>query len=194
MKLTKSSRHSKITGDFGESIVLYLLSRHGFECARVDHTGIDLIARRPNSPEVLGIPVKSRSRQTALKAHTSLCPMTGLLKLRLRAMRLAALPILRSLLMLAKKFECSCFHSAICRSCFLVGARSRRGKCPKRFCESITLTIKSKSLNSQPTIKSGFEVSSPPTKGSRFTRAARFVAGTVKPEGRLPPDHGWQFR
>jgi hypothetical protein len=48
MKLAKSSRHSKITGDFGESIVLYLLSRHGFECARVDHTGIDLIARRPN--------------------------------------------------------------------------------------------------------------------------------------------------
>ena len=30
MKLTKSSRHSKITGDFGEAIVLYLLSRHGF--------------------------------------------------------------------------------------------------------------------------------------------------------------------
>ena len=64
MKLAKSSRHSKITGDFGESILLYLLSRHGFECARVDHTGIDLIARRPNSREVLGISVKSRSRQT----------------------------------------------------------------------------------------------------------------------------------
>ena len=63
MKLAKSTRHSKITGDFGESIVLYLLSRHGFECAKVDHTGIDLIARRPNSGEVLGISVKSRSRQ-----------------------------------------------------------------------------------------------------------------------------------
>lgn len=63
MKLSKSSRHSKITGDFGEYIVLYLLSRHGFECAHVDHTGIDLIARRPRSREVLGISVKSRSRQ-----------------------------------------------------------------------------------------------------------------------------------
>src|ERR1017187_7217620 len=73
MKLTKSSRHSKITGDFGESIVLYLLSRHGFECARVDHTGIDLIARRPNSPEVLGVSVKSRSRQTGTeKTHIAL--------------------------------------------------------------------------------------------------------------------------
>jgi hypothetical protein len=71
MKLAKSSRHSKITGDFGESIVLYLLSRHGFECARVDHTGIDLIARRPNSREVLGVSVKSRSRQTGTE-HTHL--------------------------------------------------------------------------------------------------------------------------
>src|SRR3990172_9205119 len=60
--MQKSSRHSKITGDFGEALVLYGLSKRGFECARVDHTGIDLIARRPNSQEVLGISVKSRSR------------------------------------------------------------------------------------------------------------------------------------
>ena len=73
MKLAKSSRHSEITGDFGESILLYLLSRHGFECARVDHTGIDLIARRPNSREVLGISVKSRSRQTGTgRSHLAL--------------------------------------------------------------------------------------------------------------------------
>ena len=42
--------------------MLYWLSKRGFECARVDHTGIDLIARRPNSSEVLGISVKCRSR------------------------------------------------------------------------------------------------------------------------------------
>jgi len=58
----KSSRHAKITGDFGESVVLYWLSRSGFECARVDHTGIDLIAKRPRSEERLGISVKTRSR------------------------------------------------------------------------------------------------------------------------------------
>ncbi|MBI5394511.1 MAG: hypothetical protein HZA91_04360 [Verrucomicrobia bacterium] len=80
MKLAKSSRHSKITGDFGESIVLYLLSRHGFECARVDHTGIDLIARRPDSREVLGISVKSRSRQAGTEnAHLAL-PHGGFVK------------------------------------------------------------------------------------------------------------------
>lgn len=60
--MQKSSRHSKITGDFGEALVLYWLSKRGFECARVDHTGIDLIARRPRSDEVLGISVKCRSR------------------------------------------------------------------------------------------------------------------------------------
>jgi len=44
MDITKSSRHSKIAGDFGETLVLYWLSKYGFECASVDHTGIDLIA------------------------------------------------------------------------------------------------------------------------------------------------------
>jgi Holliday junction resolvase-like predicted endonuclease len=63
LAVSKSSRHSKITGDFAESLVLYWLSKYGFECARVDHTGIDLIARQPKSTEVMGISVKSRSRQ-----------------------------------------------------------------------------------------------------------------------------------
>jgi len=59
----RSSRHSKITGDFGEALVLYWLSKDGFECARIDHTGIDLIARNPHTDEVMGISVKSRSRR-----------------------------------------------------------------------------------------------------------------------------------
>lgn len=62
MDLLKSTRHSKITGDFGETLVLYWLSKYGFECAKVDHTGIDLIARNPHTAEVMGISVKSRSR------------------------------------------------------------------------------------------------------------------------------------
>ncbi|MGN6554031.1 MAG: hypothetical protein ACTHLW_09950 [Verrucomicrobiota bacterium] len=62
MNITKSSRHSKIVGDFGEMLVLYWLSKHGFECASVDHTGIDLIARHPRKEEVMGISVKSRTR------------------------------------------------------------------------------------------------------------------------------------
>ena len=60
--MQKSSRHSKITGNFGEALILYWLSKRGFECADVDHTGIDLIARRPASDEVLGISEKCRSR------------------------------------------------------------------------------------------------------------------------------------
>lgn len=62
MEIHKSTRHSRITGDFGEGLVLYWLSKHGFECARVDHTGIDLIARNPHTDEIMGISVKSRSR------------------------------------------------------------------------------------------------------------------------------------
>jgi len=62
MKINKSTRHSKITGDFGETVVLYWLSKYGFECALVNHTGIDIIARNPHSKEIMGISVKSRSR------------------------------------------------------------------------------------------------------------------------------------
>ena len=61
-EIIKSSRHSKITGDFAEHLILYWLSKHGFECARVDHVGLDLIARHPSQSEVMGISVKSRSR------------------------------------------------------------------------------------------------------------------------------------
>ena len=71
MDIAKSTRHAKITGDLGEYLTLYWLSKHGFECARVDHTGIDIIARHPNRDELLGISVKSRSR-TSGKETTSI--------------------------------------------------------------------------------------------------------------------------
>lgn len=61
-EVKKSTRHSKIAGDFGESLLLYWLSKHGFECAKVDHTGIDLIANNPHTNEVMGISIKSRTR------------------------------------------------------------------------------------------------------------------------------------
>lgn len=62
MEVQKSSRHSKITGDFAEYLIVYWLSKYGFECARVDHTGIDIIAKNSITEEVMGISVKSRSR------------------------------------------------------------------------------------------------------------------------------------
>jgi Holliday junction resolvase-like predicted endonuclease len=62
MRINKSTRHGRITGDFGETLVLYWLSKYGFECAHVDHTGIDIIARNPHTNEIMGISVKSRSR------------------------------------------------------------------------------------------------------------------------------------
>lgn len=62
MKFEKSTRHAKITGDFGEATILYYLSVSGFECARVDHTGIDLIARSATQARPWGISVKARSR------------------------------------------------------------------------------------------------------------------------------------
>jgi len=42
--IEKSTRHSKIIGNFGEQFMANWLSRSGFEVVLVDHTGIDIIA------------------------------------------------------------------------------------------------------------------------------------------------------
>ena len=68
--LRKSTRHSKIAGDYGEYLILYELSRQGYECARVDHTGIDIIARHPSKSQVMGISVKTRTRDLKTKEDT----------------------------------------------------------------------------------------------------------------------------
>lgn len=74
MKIAKSSRHSKITGDFSESLILYWLSKYGFECALVDHTGIDIIANNPHTNEIMGISVKSRSRNEGSERTSVMIP------------------------------------------------------------------------------------------------------------------------
>jgi Holliday junction resolvase-like predicted endonuclease len=77
MEMRKSSRHAKITGDFGEAVVLYWLSKYGFECTNVDHTGIDIIARNPHprgNGELMGISVRSRSRYKGTGATSVSCP------------------------------------------------------------------------------------------------------------------------
>ncbi len=62
MEITKSSRHQKIIGNFGENLICNWLSRSGFEVMVVDHTGIDIIAYNPSTNKRLGITVKSRTR------------------------------------------------------------------------------------------------------------------------------------
>ena len=62
MNIKRSSRHALISGNFGEALILYWLSKDGFECAKVDHTGIDIIAKNPHTNELMGISVKCRTR------------------------------------------------------------------------------------------------------------------------------------
>lgn len=73
--LKKSTRHAKIAGDFAEGLVLYWLSKSGYECVRVDHTGIDLIACTKNGKRRMGISVQGRSRHAGTeKASVNLHP------------------------------------------------------------------------------------------------------------------------
>lgn len=59
LEMKKSSRHTKIFGDFAENLICHWLSRSGFEASIVDHTGIDIVAYNPETKERLGITVKS---------------------------------------------------------------------------------------------------------------------------------------
>ena len=81
MEIKKSTRHSKITGDFAERLVLYWLSKYGFECAYVDHVGLDIIAINPHTGERMGISVKSRSRNIGKEGTFISIPKDNLEKL-----------------------------------------------------------------------------------------------------------------
>lgn len=63
MEIIKSSRHQKIIGDLGESLLCNWLSESGFEVSVVDHTWIDIVAYNPRTSQRIGISVKSRTRQ-----------------------------------------------------------------------------------------------------------------------------------
>jgi hypothetical protein len=62
MAIEKSSRHSKVIGEFGEAFLCNWLSRAGFEVTVVDHTGLDVVAYHPRTKRRLGITVKARTR------------------------------------------------------------------------------------------------------------------------------------
>jgi hypothetical protein len=62
VSITKSTRHHKIIGNFGEAFLCNWLSRSGFEVTIVDHTGLDIVAYHPATTRRLGITVKSRTR------------------------------------------------------------------------------------------------------------------------------------
>ena len=92
LQISKSSRHSKITGDFGEALVLYWLSKHGFECASIDHTGIDLIARNPNTKEIMGISVKGRCRNLGHESEFMSIPKDNFEKAKLACEAFGCIP------------------------------------------------------------------------------------------------------
>ena len=68
--ITKSTRHHKIIGQFGEQIVCNWLSRCKFEVAIVDHTGLDIIAYHPKTKDRFGITVKARTRRAGTESES----------------------------------------------------------------------------------------------------------------------------
>ena len=72
--------------------MLYWLSKYGFECAKVDHTGIDIIARNPHTNEVMGISVKSRTRNVGAEKEYVRLPMDDFEKIEAACKAFNCLP------------------------------------------------------------------------------------------------------
>lgn len=64
-----STNHGHITGNFGEHLVLYWLSKNGYGSVHAQYIGIDIIASR--NGKRIGLSVKSRSRKEG-KSNNSL--------------------------------------------------------------------------------------------------------------------------
>ena len=62
MEKTRSERHNRISGDFGEHFVCYWLSKRNFQPVIIDYTGIDIIAYNNSLDKRWGISVKTRTR------------------------------------------------------------------------------------------------------------------------------------
>lgn len=62
--MSKSSRFSRVSGQFGETLVAYLLSKNNFEVAQVDHSGLGILAYHRKSKRRLGISVQNRTRSS----------------------------------------------------------------------------------------------------------------------------------
>lgn len=102
----KSSRHSKITGDFAEHLILYWLSKYGFECARVDHVGIDLLARNPKTNELMGISVKARSRNLGKEGQYLSIPNDNFVKIEMACNAFGCVPYFALVVDEAAKIHC----------------------------------------------------------------------------------------
>jgi len=109
METNRSSRHPKITGDFAESLVLYWLSKHNFECANVDHTGIDIIAKNPKTKELMGISVKSRDRIEGTEKTSLTIKIDHLNKVKIACNAFNCIPYFAFVIDKSKNHKIYCF-------------------------------------------------------------------------------------
>lgn len=121
MKIEKSLRHSKITGNFSEYLILYWLSKYGFECAHVDHVGIDLIARNPKTKELMGISVKSRSRNEGKEGQYVSIPKDNFEKIEAACEAFGCVPYFAIVVDEASKIHCFIVSKMHLLSIFPVG-------------------------------------------------------------------------
>ena len=105
MKIDKSSRHSKIAGNFGETLFLYWLSKKGYEIALVDHTGIDLIAYEKKTGRRFGISVKTRTRISGTENEGLYVKPTDIDKVKNACIHFACEPYFRIVVDRANKID-----------------------------------------------------------------------------------------
>lgn len=131
--INKSSRHSKITGNFAENLVLYILSKHGFECANIDHTGIDIIAKNPITNEIMGISVKSRSRNEGKEGQYVSIPNDNFIKIDAACLAFNCIPYFSILVDEENKFKVYITSKAHLLELFPMGDKVSGWKMSKKW-------------------------------------------------------------
>jgi Holliday junction resolvase-like predicted endonuclease len=107
--LTLSTRHQKIAGEYGEYLVLFKLSKRGWECVRIDHTGIDLIAYHKGTERRIGIRVMTRTRTNSSKNGAIDFSVEDLKKIERAGVFFAAVPYMGIALDRNGEMECHLF-------------------------------------------------------------------------------------
>ena len=107
------TRAPKQIGDFGEALTTYTLIRKGFEVARVDHVGADLIAEKDHHRFALSVKTRfyrAESRETRAVFITN----DNLKKLKIFAEQFGMVPLLSFAFILVADdiMHIAMFHSA----------------------------------------------------------------------------------
>jgi Holliday junction resolvase-like predicted endonuclease len=119
-----SANHAKITGEFGEHLVLYWLSKNGYESVHAQYIGIDIIASR--NGKRIGISVKSRSRKEGRSDYSLTIgkPLDQIQKVKNTCLQFACEPYFAFVIDQLDSIKVVVTPLEVIETCYIISAKS----------------------------------------------------------------------